>query len=244
MRRLLVASAFLFAVGFGLLSQSEAQLGQFIYPTPVSGGGGIAFNSFADLGNNGGTGAPLVAGVTVPSLTNGAIVLCFEGTQSTSTNLTGATLGIQNFVLADTVLGTGSKREIDVMYLLGPTTGAGTLQVNVSSDYALVTIGYYSGVKQSSQPDSHNNGSTTGTSLTVADTVVNANAWLMSCAAPDAAGTYSSGTNTTIRGSGAAFNIPYQFDSNAGVGTGSQNSVFNFSVSSYQAAAVVALQKN
>lgn len=217
----------------------------------VSSGGGsaIAFNNFADLGNNGGGGATLSTSYSGASLTHGLLVACFAGAQS-GNNISSISYGGNALTLGTNgstpaqIVGNGTFRTLTLYYLLNPPSGSNTFQVTVSSDYALVTVAEYSGVKQTSQPDSTNGvlAGSAASSQTITDTIVNANSWAMSCAESESAGTFSSGTNATYRGDGAAFNLPSQFDSNAALTTGSQNITVNFSTSAVLGTVVAAFQ--
>ncbi len=124
----------------------------------------------------------------------------------------------------------------DLWYLIAPSTGANNVVVTwatgdgINNNIAVT----YTGVKQSSFPDSSNTGSTGSTaSISVSTTVVASNSWLAGCTRASA-DTQSGGTNATVRQQGNTDGSQLFHDSNGVVGTGSQTATINVSPNSAQ----------
>lgn len=149
--------------------------------------------------------------------------------------VTGATYNGSALTLIDKVSqNAGTVRWIYLFYLKNPATG--THNVVVSASGGVFIQGYavsYSGADMTTQPDSfaHESGSS-GTSNAYDTTVVAANCWLVLFAHVGSGGTQGPVTagSGTRRVSDTDFNSAALIDSNATVGTGSQNLTANWAV--------------
>lgn len=121
--------------------------------------------------------------------------------------------------------GLGHRQAVDMQILVNPASGTNQVSISASQTVGGVSASY-SGCKQTSQPDSsaiiaHQS---SGTSFTCTTTVVAANSWLI-LAESSTRSDVAAGTGTYKRVGFDANYGPGFFDSNGGVGTGSQSLV-------------------
>jgi hypothetical protein len=111
--------------------------------------------------------------------------------------------------------------------LINPATGANNVTATTSSGTVGFLVSSFSGCGQTSQPDSHNTGSTgVATSITVSSTIVEANSWQV-MGMGDSGGSESAGTGTTKRISGTPGGSAL-FDSNGALSAGSHSLIGNW----------------
>lgn len=130
------------------------------------------------------------------------IVAIYSGTN----NVTGVTWDGVSCTGIDSLLMTGAAagQYIHLYYIIAPSTGATTVQVNSSSGLGgYFSIASYTGVKQTTPLDTNNKGGSSSTaSLTVSVTTTIDNDWLIGFAYTG--NTMSAGTGTTLRGGSVA----------------------------------------
>ena len=114
----------------------------------------------------------------------------------------------------------GTNAFLYLYYIIAPATGANNVVVSTSASKQIVAVGSsYTGAAQTGQPDSSATvKNTSGTSLVLQTTVVASNCWLVCIKAETAPNTLTNGSIRTGQINGTA-----NGDSNATVGTGSQN---------------------
>lgn len=180
--------------------------------------------------------------LSVAFSTSGSDRLLTVGTRAyRNPNNTGFVDSVTYNSVAATAVGSGGQTcnqnngRVYMHYLVAPATGSNTLQVNFNqsgTNGALLGT-QYSGAKQSSQPDSSNQGQGIGNSLSATTTVVASDCWLVgvmvSMFGPT---TIVAGTGTTERGSSGSPDF-FMGDSNGTVGTGSQSMGFTMGNDNY-----------
>lgn len=165
--------------------------------------------------------------------------LSYSSTTSGSDRLLIGGCGLGNAGAADTTFtyGAGSLTNIANLndgnyfgtfgYLIAPTTGSNTVSFSGGSLGERISVVLnYTGVGQTTQPDSSNTGSDTSGSFVLATTVVAAGCWLVGAFGGNGTSDYTAGTATTHRNSSTCGNSGYRYgmlDSNGTVGTGSQS---------------------
>lgn len=116
---------------------------------------------------------------------------------------------------------------ISMWYLINPTVGTNTIVCSGVTANSCLFAASYTGVKQTSQPDSFNSGA--GTSLTISTTVVNSGCWLVSMGDDGLSATGFTSGLATSRSTGT-YNSGTIWcgisDSNGTVGTGSQTATY------------------
>ena len=217
MRRLLLA-ALLCALALPAWAQIGLTGAGGFKPT-AAGATNIAFNSAADLGNNGGSGN-FSASYTSGSGSHRLLVACIAGDDSTGTDsITGVTYNSVAMTLGAKKQVTGARWTY-VYYLLNPASGANTLAITqTGGNFLVVGAADYTGVKQSGQPDAtatNDTGGSHATSLTTSVTTVADKSWAIMCdQGPDKQAT--AGTGATRRAVDAAFADWAIFDSNGAI---------------------------
>lgn len=174
----------------------------------------IAYNSSADLGDNGGATNTKSGSYVCSSGANRLLVACVVGDSSVDRSPTALYGGASG-----TLLGKHSPgdRWTYFFYWLGPATGSNTLAVTMSAtSYVMVAAADYTGVAQSGQPDasiSSISGASTS-SITTTITSIADNCLTILCSGSyDNGNPPSAGTATTKRISGS-FGAPCICDSN------------------------------
>lgn len=170
------------------------------------------------------------AGVSATSTTTqnvaGAdtIGFCFVADDALGT--TTVNWGANSMTAIANITDTGGFFKFTAFYLINPPTGSqsvvATRSINTNDFYSASS--WYTGAKQTGQPDSSATSAlTAGTSFTQSTTVVAANSWMV-CVAGANSGGLAASTGSTLRG--AILNTFFaQFDSDGTVGTGSQSMI-------------------
>lgn len=159
---------------------AQAQLGQFIYPTPASGGGGIVVFDAADTANANSGGSVLTENLTTITVGSGAnrgLVVAFQIDGTTA--LSGQTVvwdnggTNQSMTLIGSEPTTGAGGIVYFYGLVAPTSGAKTLTVTWSSPSVEINIYAvsFTGVNQAGSTSSFqfvgaNNGNSTAMTTT------------------------------------------------------------------------------
>ncbi len=187
---------------------------------------GIAFVAAADLGDNAGITTSLSTNYTCGSGADRLLVVSFLGDSiggaddvtSVTYNGVAMTLGVKN--------SSGTNRYHYLYYLLSPDSGANAVVITCgSTHYILAVAGDYTGVQQTSQPDTTATSFVTfagNTTLTTNFTTSTANAWVIFGEA--SFGTASTAVGNCVkRVAGASFGEPSLFDSGAGLSAGADS---------------------
>lgn len=182
----------------------------------------IAYDS-SSLGPN----PPATAPQTWSHTCSGSDRLLVVGAVSLNDTVTGVTYnGTSMTFIAKTSYPGAGRQGVAMYYLLNPATGTNTISVNGSGNVTGFASSY-TGVNQSSQPDSSAvTNPANASSITMTTTVVATGCWLVAVQA-DAAGGETAGSGTTIRQT-HPFGLTIS-DSNGTVGTGSQSLIINWS---------------
>jgi hypothetical protein len=131
----------------------------------------------------------------------------------TDGTVSGCTYNGVAMTLVASILGSPAGNSEYLFYLSNPATGAHTVQASGSTATQLAQSASYTGVSQTGQPEAFNTNTSPGsTSISASVTTITDNAWLVAFARTNP-GSFSAGTNTTLRGVASSYNI---FDSNAG----------------------------
>lgn len=183
----------------------------------------IAFGAAVNATVNSGSTTVSQTGPTVSgSNTIGVAVLSWQSNESLSSS--SVTWGGVNMTLVNQYSQEGGNRRGGLWYILNPGSGS-TVQATRSSGingFAIATI-YYTGAKQSGQPDSSATPSSgASTAFSPATTVVASGCWLVSTVRNPSGGIAAS-TGSTARCNFIATSGPGFGDSNGTVGTGSQS---------------------
>lgn len=162
--------------------------------------------------------------------TNVMDVICvYWDNTSSSVTLNGVKVGSTQATLVSGATAVGTQFDSKIFLLPNPPTGTQTVTASTSGNigapskqFAMRTM-EYTGVNQSTTPDSSNNDFTNGTPnpYTVSTTVVGSNAWLVGCSEDNQSDITGAGSGTTLRG--AVVGNLHPADSNGTVGTGSQS---------------------
>lgn len=121
---------------------------------------------------------------------------------------TGMTYNSVALAQAVTKTYTARTEQADLWYLIAPATGANSLVASYSDSLAVrLTAMSYSGAKQALVPDATASGENATSPLTVANTVVRANSWMVMSMYSQRLITASTGVTTRAGGAGAAQSI-------------------------------------
>lgn len=164
---------------------------------------------------------PTVSG----SNTFGVVAVAWQSNEAASA-LT-ATWGGSGMTLVGEYSQESGTRRGALYYIVNPSSAA-TVQVTrgLTTNFISISSSYYTGAKQTGQPDSSATPTAaSGTSFSASTTVVASNCWLVSLTR-DAAGGIAASTGTTLRGDFVTAVGPAFADSNGTVGTGSQSMSF------------------
>lgn len=191
----------------------------------------IAFDS-SSLGPNPPAGAPQTWSHTC----SGSDRLLVVGAISLNDTVTGVTYnGVSMTFIGKTSYPGSARQGVAMYYLLNPASGTNTISVNGSGNVSGFATSY-TGVQQSSQPDSSATfNPSNATSITMTTTVVASGCWLVGVQA-DSVGGETAGAGTTIRQT-HPFGLSIS-DSNGTVGTGSQSLIINWSGSAANAGVI------
>lgn len=184
----------------------------------------IAFDQ-ASHGN--GTGTSVSKSVTVAGSNTALFVVIQTGTPDTGSDVTGVTYnGVSMTNLGQRTI--SANEQVYLWGMVGAATGTNTLAVSrTNSGFVGLAWSSYTGVAQSGLPDSTaNNSASSSTTLSISNTVVAADCWLVTGVA--AAGGAASSFAGALR---ATDNFPAIGDSNGTVGTGSQSNLYTNSTS-------------
>ena len=149
------------------------------------------------------------------------IGFCVAYGGDTADVVTGITWGGSAMTFIAKIL-TNNNHYSYLYYILNPSSGA-TVEITYSGGSHFMSGGtiYYTGAKQSGQPDASTTTVVTGTAVTSTVTTVADNCWLVSAIACDSGTAATAGADTIIRtGTGISWDI---FDSNASRGIGSNS---------------------
>lgn len=165
----------------------------------------IAFVSAADLGNNGGSTSSLTQAFTVSAGSDRLLVVSLWGSTGTDV-ITGVTYNGTALTNIHKILG---GRWLHMWYLLNPSSGSNNVVISASgNDWIGATVGEWTGVAQSGQPDAAAEDADSDASVTtVAD-----NCWAI--LAGYANNTIAASTGTTERARSDAFDNGILGDSN------------------------------
>lgn len=181
----------------------------------------IAFDSATIGGFT--TTSPLTFSHTVSGSNTILIIGCTRGT--TGTTITGVTYnGIAMSFLAEaTASGVSAIR---LYSLISPSTGANSVSIAFTGGGNTTGVSSsYTGVKQTSFPDSSNTVSNNAMNLSLSTTVVGSNCWLVSTGGT-AGAAWSAGTGSTARANDTSDAVVIG-DSNGTISTGSQSMTWN-----------------
>lgn len=177
---------------------------------PTSASRAIAYVSSTQLGNN--VSSPtttLTSPITLSSVVDGLLVVGITGDVSTGADdIISVIYGSSPLTLAIKNPNTGSSGVLRfdyIYYLLNPATGTNNVVITATTSHILIAVAaYYSGVKQSGQPDATTtNGVYVGgfSTLTTSITTVSNNAWAILLEQHDM------GSLTTLAGAGASLRV-------------------------------------
>jgi len=168
--------------------------------------------------DNSATGSGLSFSYTCTG-SNLLLLVFLQGAQGGSDLVTSCSYNGVSMTKFASILANSSSRWLDAFYLLNPATGSNTVVCDVNSVDSFAIS--YTGVSQSSFPDSQNTGTGNSTSITLSSSVVNSGCWLTMGLSLGVTSSWSSGTSLQ-RGHTSDFDIQV-YDSNGTVGTGSQS---------------------
>lgn len=178
----------------------------------------IAFGGYATGSNSGATSLTVAS----PSVSGSNLIGIVSTFHQTNENISSITWNGASMSFIARTSQEGSTRRIETWYILNPSagstnivvtrgTGSGTLEAHVL---------YYTGAKQSGQPDASATTNDSGTTTFVSSiTTVAANCW-STLITRDLTGNFSASTGATIRSSSGN---PSVFDSNGALSAGSNS---------------------
>jgi hypothetical protein len=165
----------------------------------------IAFGAVGTAASQTATGPLNLTGPTVTGSDTIGFAMGFGG--SGVDTLTGITWGGVAMTFIGKIL-TNNNHYSYLYYVLNPSSGATVAISYTGSGFMAGSTAYYTGAQQSSQPDSSNTASYTGSSsFSPSTTTVAADAWVVGLIACDDGSAFTAGANTIMRSNyGISFN--------------------------------------
>ncbi len=162
------------------------------------------------------------ASLTYAHTCTGSNLILFVSSYSVGDVVSGITYnGVAMTKIGSSVQTTGTTNYSCMFYLVNPATGAHNVVVSTALGSTYSSAASYTGVKQTDQPDATANATTASTPLTLTNTVVANNCWLISMVGCSGGQTASTGVTLRVSPGTAAIG-----DSNGTVTIGSQNMVW------------------